>query len=545
MAEFQNAIRINHRGFLLHSAKRFILTDNKDGSLDFFVVITDDVKEIIVYKGKLEKVCEEKTYYVGDFSEITREGDYHIIAGGYKSRQFVIYDGAYDICQRVMLEYFKYQRCGHPLGWHGECHLDDGYIKETGEKVDLSGGYHQSCDLRKSSGGVSIGVHAMLKYAIKENSPWSDILLSDEIKWACDYFVKTVQTTGAMYNTLNSPFGWTGREFYKSPAPSSAQWNVTAILALGSRYFKDKNHALSQKYLKTAILSYDYLMGENREKGVYSHPEKYPLGMDPDSFYDQCEINSTADICYQITVSAEMYRTTKDEKYADIINEKMPKLLERLKDGYVLTRKDNEKRIVTASCSYTWEMGGIFALCDGYEILGDKYELKEKIIHALDEILKFMDKSVWKTAQKIYPKEDLDIVDGHTNCTRRDEMGKLGKYKEYYYSENENFEPTYACYLGVFLARSSKLINEPKYMAYAQYLGDNLLGNNNLDSSRIRGIGYNNPQHHAFGQFFPSTPFIPGAVGVGYTDIDVYKNSSEYDMPCVGMAMYLLSEICK
>jgi hypothetical protein len=167
--EFQNAIRINHRGFLKESQKRFVLVENQTGSDDFSVFLIDDVREIKVFEGKMTAVLEDGiTYYVGDFSSVTKNGDYFVLAGGYKSRQFVIYDGVYDICQRIMLEYFKYQRCGHPLGWNGACHLDAGYIKETGERVDLSGGYHQSCDLRKSPGGVSIGVLAMLRFAMKD-----------------------------------------------------------------------------------------------------------------------------------------------------------------------------------------------------------------------------------------------------------------------------------------------------------------------------------------------------------------------------------------
>jgi hypothetical protein len=98
---------------------------------------------------------------------------------------------------------------------------------------------------------------------------------------------------------------------------------------------------------------------------------------------------------------------------------------------------------------------------------------------------------------------------------------------------------------GSFLARASKLFGEKKYAALAQELLDLMLGANAQDSSRIRGIGYNQAQHHAFGQFFPSTPFIPGAVGVGYSTIDVYKSTSEYDMPCVGFAMDLISNICE
>ena len=545
MPELQNAIRVNHRGFLAKGAKRFILTDNKTDSLAFSVVITHDVKDITVYEGEMTAVCEDgKTYYVGDFSSLTRNGDYYILAGGYRSRQFVIYDGAYDICKRIMLGYFTYQRCGHPLGWNGCCHTDDGFIKESGEHVDLSGGYHQSCDLRKSPGGVSIGVLSMLRFAMKDKSEWGKLLVTDEARWALEYYVKTIQENGAMYNTLNEPFGWEGRTFYESPAPSSAQWNVTSILALGYEYFKDKDIDFAKKCLEISIRSYNFLTGPLRPEGVYTHPDKYPMGMDPDFFYDQCRRGATSDIAYEISASCDLYRATKDDFYLERIKALLPSLTNSLDNGFLLLRKDDPLRTVSGSCSYTWLMSGILPLCDAYELLGDFDGLKDKIIHALEEICAYADKSVWRTLEIPYLETEMDVPVGHENKTRRECIRSIKKYGRYFYADTKVFEPSFACYLGIFLARGAKLVGNCRYMEYAQSVADNLLGVNNLDSSRIQGVGYNQRHHTAYGQFFPSTPFIPGAVGVGYDTVDVYAHhGSEFDMPCVGLSMYLLSEI--
>ena len=472
---------------------------------------------------------------------MSQEGDYYISAGGFTSRQFVIYKKAYDICNRVMLEYFTYQRCGHPLGWNGACHLEDGYVRETCERVDLSGGYHQSCDLRKSPGGVSIGVLSMLNFALRDESEWGKILVRDEVKWACDYFVKTIQENGAMYNTLNAPFGWEPRIFYKSPAPSSAQWNVTSILALGYMYLKDTYKDSAIKYLDTALRSYKYMMGNERSSAPYTHPFKEPLGMDPEFFYDQCFKGSSADLAYQITVTANLYRATKEERLLSRIKNILPSFLECISDGFVLMRRENPNKTVTSSCSYSWLMGGLLALCDCYELLGDVNGLEEKLRLALDEICTFMDVSIWKIATRPLTKADLDTPVAFENTTLGQSIKCINDYKGYFYNGYEVFEPSYACYIGIFLAKGALLLNESKYMEYAQMIADNLLGANRLDSSHIRAIGYNQPQHISYGQFFPSTPFIPGAVGVGYSDLDVYKISSEFDMPCVGLSMYLLS----
>ena len=49
----QNAIRVNHRGFLCDSKKRFILTENKTNSLDFSIYLIHNVEHICVFNGKM------------------------------------------------------------------------------------------------------------------------------------------------------------------------------------------------------------------------------------------------------------------------------------------------------------------------------------------------------------------------------------------------------------------------------------------------------------------------------------------------------------
>ena len=545
MQHLQNDIRINQVGFLTNSQKRFVVTNNTNNEISFTVFSVENVDEIPVYTGNLSKIEEDgNIFYCGDFSRVEKEGDYFIGVGKLRSRQFIIYDDAYDMCKRILLSYFTYQRCGHPLGWNGSCHKDDGYIKETGEHVDLSGGYHQSCDLRKSPGGISIGLLSMIKAALKDKSEWGKILYKDEIRWACEYYLKTIQEDGSMYNTLNEPFGWEGRTFYKSPAPSSAQWNVTSFLSCAYIYLKDDDIDFAAKCLSAAMISFDYLVGEKRPKDLYKHPDKEPRGMDPDFFYDQCIIDSVSDISYQIMAASDLYRATQGSRFLNIIKTKLPVLQEHIKSGFALTRDDSDKgRLVSASCSYTWLMGGILSFCDAYELLGDINNLENDLVSCLDELCKYEDKSIWRCVQKLYSKDDLEVTDGFSTKKRKDSITDLTEYKNYFYSKKEIFEPSYSCYIGIFLSRMSKLLNNSKYANYAQSIVDNLLGMNILDSSHIYGVGYNHCQRRAYGQFFPSTPFIPGAVGTGYSSIDVYTSCSEYDMPCVGLAMYLLSEI--
>ena len=558
MALFQNAIRLNHRGFTNSAKKRFVLVDNKTGDISFTVFAIRNVENILVFKGELKKIeYKGKAYFTGDFSEVAEDGDYFIKAGGYTSRQFVIYGKAYDNALRMMLQYFTWQRCGHDLGWNGKCHADDGYIKETGEHVDLSGGYHQSCDLRKSPGGVSIGVLSMLRFALKDNSAWGKHLTIDEAAWACDYFVKTIQDSGAMYNTLSSPFGWEGRVFYKSPAPSSAQWNTTSILATGYILFKDSDPERAEKYLAAAKRSWNFMNSDERPKGVYKHPEPFPRGMDPDFFYEQCYKGSSADLGYRIQVACDMYRATGDDGYISNVRDDVKSFVNAIPNGrlaQMIMRNDGSGRTVLASGTYAWLPGGFIALCDAYEILGDIDGLGEKLREIADALCNQANLNVWGKITPIFTDSDLDTPYGHPapgqkSKTLRETDNDFILYdtlpsgEACYIRNSEKIASSVVSSFGIFLARAAKILGEKKYLDTAQSLLDIIMGANALDSSHIYGIGYNQAQRHAYGQFFPSTPFIPGAIGTPYDTIDVYESHSEYDMPYVGMTLYLISEI--
>ncbi len=559
--ELQNAIRVNMRGFLPTSEKRFVLCENKTGRDEFTVTLIhgESVEHTVVYRGKMTTEVDEygEKYQVGDFSSVTSDGDYYITAGGFVSRQFVIYDKAYDNCQRMMLEYFTWQRCGHPLGWNGKCHTDDGYIKETGEHIDLSGGYHQSCDLRKSPAGVPIGVLSMMRFAVKDKSEWGEILVRDEVMWACDYFVKLIQDNGVMYNTMNDPFGWKGRIFYKSAAPSSGQWCVTSILALGYSYFKELDSVCAERYLAAAKRSYDYMVSDRRPSERYYHPDKIQRGYDPDNFFEYCQKGSSADLCYGISAAADLYRATGDAKYLSDIESILPVLLPRFLSGelaHILTESFCENRTVAGGCYYSWAPAFPLALLDAYEIVGDKCGLGEMIRTLCESLCHLTARSLWHDIKTVYSDADLDARIGHPKpgqtipsqreCNAENLERLTEQNGQNYYCVKGDKVGVLNCLYGSFLARAAKLFGEKKFARHAQYCLDLILGTNPQDSSRIRGIGYNQVQHHAFGQFFPSTPFIPGAMGVAYSNIDVYSSTSEYDMPWVGMTMELIANIC-
>ena len=524
-----NNIICNHVGYKTSAPKRFFISVGDTECDTFEVIGIFDTKHVKCYEGKLVPRIGHKgeKYLEGRFDDLTKEGDYYITVGALKSRCFVIYDKAYSNAIRIMLSYFTYQRCGDPLGWGESCHTDDGYLHETGEHIDLFGGYHQSCDLRKSPSGISIGVYGMIRSAMLDNTTWGKILFRDEIIHACDFYVKAIADNGVMYNTLNYPFGWDAREFFKSPPPASGQWNATRCLALASSLIPDR----SEEYLKAALRSYAYLTSEERDPAPYRHPAEVPQGMDGEHFFTKIYKNSTADKAYRVCCSADLYRVTGDEKYLDEV-----KKAEEI---------DELKLFVTCcSSSYAWAPAGIFAFIDAYELLGI---CKDKIENIAELVAKHSGEDIWERSIRLYdddaldqPTSTWDVKAGASLRTTLKNLKSLNEYLEYYYIFSAKYAPGVDTLISIFMHKAARLLNNRRYGELAQFSADYLLGCNPMDASHVECVGYNQPERGVFGQFFPSTPQIPGGIGIGFTCED---RRHEYDMPCVGNAMWLLSEI--
>ena len=96
-----------------------------------------------------------------------------------------------------MFNYFPTQRCGDsPTGWHAPCHLDDARRVDTGEHVDLAGGWHQSCDLRKWMFGTPFGLVGLSQLGLLKNPRWDRGQIADELRWGNRYFHHMVRPDG-------------------------------------------------------------------------------------------------------------------------------------------------------------------------------------------------------------------------------------------------------------------------------------------------------------------------------------------------------------
>lgn len=540
-----NSFQLNHIGFPPNASKYFVI-ENPPEKIFQILEIREDVIWHKVYEDELEKKESELPgEWIGDFSQITKQGMYRIRCGNKDSRPFVIYDKVYDMPQRTLLNYFTWQRCGSKKGWAGECHLDDGIIRETDEYKNFSGGYHQSCDLRKSLDGVAIGVIGMIKYALLEKPHWDEGIIAEEIKWACDYYMKLIHPNGFMYDGLFIPFGWEARYYYNKPAAPSEQWNSLRLLALGSQYFqKYGDIEYASKCLSSALRIWDFMLSDSRPDEAYQPPEPIPRGLNALLKYDLVFKGSADDIEFQLLAAAALYRASKELKF---LNE-MADCADRLCDLQIGEKEMINEYPVGAcfwvsadSCkiagmrgSYTTNQG--IGLCEAIEIMPDRQqttkwrEALEKIVIQYQVI---SDRNIWGQIPYSWAiKDKKDLSDS---------------YQAGYIEFNSNRFPCFYSYgrrsntklsrQGILLNKAAKVFNKPELKGLAQRQADWILGGNPFDASSVTGVGFNQPYLPVFGQFFPHTPQIPGAVIVGVPD------GVEYDMPCVGTLMWLLAEI--
>ena len=82
----------------------------------------------------------------------------------------------------------------------------------------------------------------------------------------------------------------------------------------------------------------------------------------------------------------------------------------------------------------------------------------------------------------------------------------------------------------IYLSECARFFDRPEYRVWAQRSFDWVLGVNTWNRSYVEGIGQNQWQRPVFGQFYPSTPQIPGGV--------LHRVCGEYDMPAVAMVLW-------
>lgn len=137
-------IRVNQIGYLPDDPKVAVLSSDEPLSGRFSV--GEFGGEIGADQGAWGPFAHN---YRLDFSRLKADGRYEVACGNVRSPSFVIGANAYQDVPAKLLEFMRLQRCGENPVTGKSCHQQDAFDTDTGEMIDLVGGWHDAGDRLK------------------------------------------------------------------------------------------------------------------------------------------------------------------------------------------------------------------------------------------------------------------------------------------------------------------------------------------------------------------------------------------------------------
>lgn len=537
----RRAVKANHVGYNPAAPKVFMIRDPLCRRFEIHT-IDPDVRWKKVFEGELHPVEGRPGLFTGDFSELKKPADYRIVCAtnevtmvcsdfrpdgpeGQWSHSFVIKPDAYATVERMIANFFTWQRCGSKKGWAGECHRDLVTLYGTDRKIDLSGGYHQSGDLRGWAEGISLSFYGYLRWAEMKKPLWDDGIVEEELRWALDYFLKAVGPEGYAYDSHFAPIGWGPRDYYPVPAPMPGQCNIVMLFSRAARYFRVKDTGYAERMIATARR----MIADLQTNPAYDVPYKpmvdnLPAGSQV-AIWWQSRRTTGNSIAALAMAALEFYRATGEKRYADLAKKYGRSLLSRqFTDGPfagAFRQEEGVDELSFVSGSYGHLISGWRTAFEFDCEFPDEPEWRKSAMLVCDHLLK-----MWKMGGG---EESVGV-----RARSGEEIYTEEPFRAYVVRGNSASS----------LMRTSILFNQAarRYgrrdlIEPAQRMIDFVLGANPQDGCYVNGAGYNHFATNVFGQFFPSTPAIPGGFA--------HKLAGEYDMPPAGLALWAFAEAAR
>jgi len=163
-----------------------------------------------------------RTVYQWDFSRFGAPGQYRVVAEGAQSASFGIGGQPYRSVFSLAMRSYLCQRCGIALNdpvsgvHHPVCHQRPARTVDTGEVVEVSGGWHDAGDYGRytQTAGVTVGQILMLAELAPRTVAGTDLSLPDgrtewsdtwtEVAYELDWMFKMQRSDGAVYHKVNT-----------------------------------------------------------------------------------------------------------------------------------------------------------------------------------------------------------------------------------------------------------------------------------------------------------------------------------------------------
>jgi len=555
----EDAIIVNHVGFIPNGAKHFVIAEPPDEA--FRIIRRWD--GAVVYEGHVKRVDQDLgPAWVGCFSELRQEGTYVIQCGDARSRVLCVLNGVYDMPLRTLFNYFPTQRCGDSYtGWHAPCHTMDARLIDgkdarfidTGVHVDVSGGWHQSCDLRKWTFGTSYGLLGLVK--LGQYGPlqrWDRGQIAEEIKWGNQFFHKMVRKDGGLMDHVVLPLGWLQERYlYGNDAPAVAVYVTIAGQAMVAGYFRERDPEYASKCLSVGKRIWDYATGPDYPKAPYSPPV---IPRYHEKVFEALFVNnypgSALDLGDRLFAGIALFEATRDCTYLDDACACASALVDLQVAGDV---SENPAagcfRIGPDRSDIVADNGdGIFGLLGICSLLRlrpehqDAGKWKDAVCLAAEQRCQMAQRNPWGLVPAYWCSEDPG-------------GGRPAGSAFYRYF----FKP-FAMVIGnnlevlgnaLFLLRARQIAGDERCFTIACRQLDWVFGCNPSNASTVEGVGRNQAQRFMNGdEFLPPTPQIPGAVMTGITGTENDEPApfgtlcdAEYDIPPTALLMWLLTEL--
>jgi endoglucanase len=357
-----------------------------------------------------------------DFSDFTQPGTYELRVEGTdtKSKPLQINEFLYWDALKPVLKSFYFQRCGQDVDakqqgiYHLACHLDEARLLDSNgqvsaEEKDVAGGWHNGGDYARYVTSTALSAARLM--ALYEMNPKAFKYFRmgypliepglghvddfhHEVKAGLDWLLAMQRRDGAVYRKVAGE-QWPGTVMpeddtqprYVFGVSTQDTANFAAVMAMATRSFKKADLGYSVKTLLAAEKAWDFLQ---------KHPKPMVLRSEKDftGSGEFLDLQADSDAPYRLWAAAELYITTGKEPYHQAFL------------SYL-----NQVPITV----FSWQNPAIQGVMDYLSYAPDRHEdvskaLKGRIVSLADEIAQRIEKNVWPSGLKQYPKSSNLIV---------------------------------------------------------------------------------------------------------------------------------------
>lgn len=326
-------VYVNQCGYVPSGMKKVTIRSKKPMKFQVIRSTGEPVFEGIADK-KVKNASAGEVDYIGDFSALTQEGRYYIIAENFsESDSFVIDKNAYDDVFQKAMDFYYLQRCGQELSKeaagdfaHCACHTGETIVYGDEKKVvDVTGGWHDAGDFGRYVSPAAMTVAQLFlawerntalceSYECPDKTQKSELpAFLAELKYELDWMCKMQREDGALYHkvTCKNFCGFIMPEEEKdllivSPVSVTATGDFAAVTAMAVKFYKPYDPEYAKK-LETASKKAYEAMKKMELPGGFKNPEGIGTG----------EYDDANDLDERYWAAAQLYKEFGDAVYRE------------------------------------------------------------------------------------------------------------------------------------------------------------------------------------------------------------------------------------